>query len=730
MSGVQSSNASVAAAPSKEPLLSVSVSPALSGGPLPSGTAEPEPTRQALRSSSPAISFSQPGLSPSLSSGASGLPSLSATPLVVSSTDSSKGSSALPSATGLFPGASVTPSTSTVSGIGTDAVDQVPSNFSPLPTQNVNNSIERGNDPGDKGNASGQSGNNGSKPSRNFGGQTEPRGKSVENESGFPGGIAGIIGIAVVAVIAFLVVSVGLYKASEALPSGGILPFTWSDDSSSLDSVVIGDESPWDQVWRNASDPDITPEERAKAENAAAAIGGQFAGLLKPGAEKVRPPQVITRSAAVDINVALNRLASGDLSTSEIGSTASSSAGSIVGGGHNISPAPILAGTVASAVPKAFLPNMDLMVVLDASSSLQWRDYRRLKEALTGPGGLLDEVLSKAGAGSRVGLVEYAYDSLVVSELDSDQNRVRRRILGAFQGDMNNWNRESMFIYEVDEDFGGNVLRKVSSVREAHDARKRRESIVHEPGAEEILWDIEQAPTVSAKEVPNSMNGISREVHAALKWARFELLPVAANPEVQALINANKRLRRVLVINAGELTKGGDPIQGIPAAQSEVEDLKSAGVEVITLGVGEHQDPNLMQLATRSRNCHISAKTVDDVQGMQPLLAAAVLYSPRPSPSAAFSSAVAAALRKIRASRPQSGSSPQPLPPVVRAGGVAKEPRHGGVTKKRRSVFGRTKTRMPRGMSELSPWFNSTRKSTARPSFPSRRTTLRRFSSF
>ncbi len=696
--------------PSQLPLSSVSLSPAVS----PSASAS-------VGAVAPVI----PPPADSISVG----PESSTRPSVSTSTAAAPQSGrAVPSTTIPPAGTGVTSSTNVAASQSPSPTPSVPA-----PSSNVTNkSIDQPGIPtGDV---------SGSKPPDSV--PPNPAGKSGEPEDGrtgsdtnqqrgFPGGTAAIIGIAVFVIIAFVVVSVGLYKASGSLPSGGILPFTWSDDSSSLDSLVIGDESPWDQVWRNASDPDITKEEREQAEEAAAAIGGQFAGLLKPGAEKVRPPQVITRSAAVDLTVALNRLASGEVSCSDMGSAVSSSGGSR-GGGENLpSPSAGPSTAVAAAAVRASLPNMDLMVVLDASSSLQWRDYRRLKEALTGPGGLLDEVMSKTGSGSRVGLVEYAYDCLVVSELDSDQSRVRRRILGTFQGDMNNWDRESMFIYEVDEDYGGNVLRKVSSVREAHDAKRRRESTAHEPGAEEILWDIEQAPTVSAKEVPNSMNGISREVHVALKWARFELLPVAANPEVQALINATKRLRRVLVINAGELTKGGDPSYGISAAQNEVEDLKNAGVEVVTLGVGEHQDPNLVQLGTRSRHSHITARTVDDVQGMQPLLAAAVLHTPRPSPSAVFSSAVAAAMRKIRASKPKNGPGGQaPLPPVVRAGSVANEPLRGGVTKKRRSIFGRTKTRMPRGMSELSPWFNSTRKSNARQSFPSRRTTLRRFSSF
>ena len=46
-----------------------------------------------------------------------------------------------------------------------------------------------------------------------------------------------------------------------------------------------------------------------------------------------------------------------------------------------------------------------------------------MKDILTKPGGLNEDLLSRNG--SRVGFVEGAYDSIPVSELDTDQEAVR-----------------------------------------------------------------------------------------------------------------------------------------------------------------------------------------------------------------------------------------------------------------------------------------------------------------
>ncbi len=464
----------------------------------------------------------------------------------------------------------------------------------------------------------------------------------------------------------------------EAFFRQHLLPFSGSDTDSGLDSVVIGDESPWDQVWRNASDPDIAKETKEEGDKAAAAIGGEFAGLLKPGAERVRPPQVITRSAALDLTVALSRMTPGP-------------------GSRTARETSVVGAPAKGSVP-VDLPKVDLMFVFDASGSLQWRDYRILKEAFTCPGGLLDEIMSRTGPGSRVGFVEYAYDCLVVSELDSNQNRVRRRILGSFQGDTNNWERESMFIYEVDADLGGNALRKVTSLSE---------QVVQseEPDAEEILWDIEQAPTVTAREVPHAMNGMSREAHLALKWTQFEMMPPVANEEVQRMLNASNRLRRVLLVNAGTLTKGGDSSFGISAAEQEVEGMKQNGIEIVTLGVGEEHDEDLRQLASRRRHGHLSIEKVSDVQSRQTELANLILYTPRKRRSVKLPASVALAVRRLL-ERP-GGNAPGP----AKVPGVAKAKIHGGVTKTKRSqLLVRSKSkRMPRGLSELSPWFNNSK---------------------
>lgn len=498
----------------------------------------------------------------------------------------------------------------------------------------------------------------------------------------------GSTGVGIVSVIMVLLVGVVVYKTCAALPAGGVLPgsLRFAGTDSDLDSVVIGDESPWDTAWRNASDPGIAKETKEQADKAAAAIGGEFAGLLKPGAERVRAPQVITRSAALDLTVALSRISPGP----EVRIARESS---IV----NVIPT-----SIPTSVPDADLPKVDLMFVFDASGSLQWREYRILKEAFTGPGGLMDEIMARAGTGSRVGFVEYAYDCLVVSELDSDLDRVRRRILGSFQGDTNNWERESMFIYEVDADMGGgNALRKVTSLS-AQAARK------FEADAEEILWDIEQAPTISAREVPHAMNGMSREAHLALKWAKYELMPPVANEEVMRALMAANRLRRVLVVNAGALTKGGDTSLGVAAAVREVTSMKESGIEVVTLGVGTEQDFDLRELATRRRHGHLTLEQISDVQSLQPELVSLLMHTPRKRRSVGVQEGIALAVRKLF-EKQGAGTAAMAAPGDVP--GVAKDKRHGGVTKtKKAHLMVRSKSkRIPRGQSEL-PWFNNSNK--------------------
>lgn len=445
--------------------------------------------------------------------------------------------------------------------------------------------------------------------------------------------------MAVLSLIVVAVVAVILYRTCAAFPSSALVPSSLfansgSDDSKdSDDERVLDDESPWDRAWRSASDPDL-PEEKVEEgkEVAAREWGGEFAGLHKPGRERIRAPQVLTRPVALDLTVALSRLP--PLSESTVTSNPlSSSMGNSDEPLRDVKGANISDGEVEK-------PVVDLMFVFDASDALPWKDYRDLKESFTNPGGLLDDLMNNVGPGSRVGFVEYAYDALVVSELDSNQDVVRRRILGAFQGDANNWERGSMFIYEVDETQCCNALRKISSVteQEAGQEKKLDES--------DALWDIEHAPKVSAKEVPAHMNYSCREAHLALKWAQYEMLPPVANKEVLRKLERTNRLRRILFVNAGPLTASGDT-GGLTAAKTEIEAMKERGIEVVTLGVGPKQDPDLGKLYRSRRQPFVSLSEVAEVESKQAELVARILNTGRAKPNRLLPSEVAVVLRKL-----------------------------------------------------------------------------------
>lgn len=436
--------------------------------------------------------------------------------------------------------------------------------------------------------------------------------------SGFPGGAGGTSVIAVVSIFAVLVIAAVLYKTCAVIPSipsgfsissifgssDGSNGKSGSDDDFYHDGVA-GDDSPWDQVWRSASDlPEGTQRE---GEEVAARVGGQFAGLLKPGAARVRPPQVITRLAIPGMCMALSQLSPGS-GSSVMSITTGFSSGPLSAQQTSLleEDASIDGSDCSEEKPATMnfdmfknfeAPKIDLLFVLDASGSLSWRDYRHVKELITKPHGLVDGVMRRAHDGSRVGFIEYAYDSVVVSELDRDQDLVRRRILSAFQGDANNWDHDGMFIYEVGDDVDGNALRKV-------------DSLVSREGT--IGNDTERPPTIQAKEVPPAMNGMSREAHLALKWSRFEMLPPVANRRIQAQLQRAVRLRRVVLVNGGELTKGGQSNGGLEAALSEKSKMERAGIRIITIGIGDCVEKNLKKLATRKY--HLVTKSVKDLE--------------------------------------------------------------------------------------------------------------------
>ena len=461
----------------------------------------------------------------------------------------------------------------------------------------------------------------------------------LEDPSGnsLPGGIAGMSGIAIASFIVMLTVGAVVYKTCAVVPGVGAFGITSLFGSSDDDNEKSGytsegeerdldDDSPWDQVWKSASElPEMVV---AAGEAVAAKVGGQFAGLFKPGAARVRPPQVITRLAVPGMCMALSQLPGSDMmasasaNSSELRSFKSSrfpSSHEATSGTKSGSTSENGAGSLKTG--RLDGPKVDLLFVFDASGSLSWREYRQMKEVLTKPGGLLDDLMSKTHSGSRVGFVEYAYDSVVVSELDRDEEAVRRRILSSFQGDANNWDRDGMYIYEVGEEVGGNALRKVDSL-----VGRSSDNILEADQSRDVLeseGDVEEPPTVQAKEVPPAMNGMSREVHLALKWSRFEMLPPVVNKHIQAQVQKAGRLRRVVVINAGEFTKGGQSPGGVEAAVHEKQKMEKAGIRILTVGVGESCEVNLARVATGKS--HLSATSVSGVIPLLPKLADMIL---------------------------------------------------------------------------------------------------------
>lgn len=445
----------------------------------------------------------------------------------------------------------------------------------------------------------------------------------VSETGGLPGGVGGVSGIAIGAFLVVAIVGSVVYKSCAVFPGGagfGITSiFGSSDDGDGGHGSArydgLGDDSPWDQVWRSASE--LPERVVAAGEAAAALVGGEFAGIFKPGAARVRPPQVITRLAVPGMCMALSQLSPGSVGSEVFSSVSghSSESKSFRSSRFPSSPGSLeVSGSVNAGdrekkkVAGGACPKVDLLFVFDASGSLSWRDYRSLKEILTKPGGLIDTVIRRAGNGSRIGFIEYAYDSVVVSELDRDEESVRRRILSSFQGDANNWDRSGMYIYEVGEDAGGNALRKVDSLVQ----RNKKDEMQDEESIEGGSGDIEEPPTVQAKEVPPAMNGMSREAHLALKWCRFEMLPPVANRRIQEQLQNALRLRRVVVVNAGELTKGGQSDMGMEAALEEKREMEKLGIRILTVGIGEEHEKDLSKLATGKS--HLSAASVEGAE--------------------------------------------------------------------------------------------------------------------
>ncbi|PXF45369.1 hypothetical protein BWQ96_04889 [Gracilariopsis chorda] len=448
-------------------------------------------------------------------------------------------------------------------------------------------------------------------------------------------------GIALASLAVVVVVGAVVYKSCAIFPTGGKSLNPSTSGSSGNDGGLLSsngdsgfyhddDESPWGQVWRSASE---LPESIVEmGQEVAASVGGQFAGLLRPGAARVRPPQVITRLAIPGMCMALSQLSPDSIESDAMSSNSGQSSeppsfrsSRVSSSSQEHSSAVMRMETVSDKTRRnlaAYKPRLDLLFVFDASGAMSWRDYRKLKEILSSPGGIIDNVQSRVHDGSRIGFVEYAYDSVVVSELDRDSDAVRRRILSSFQGDANNWDSNNMYIYEVGDVIWGNALRKVDSLVNSNG--RTGSSLTSGMGASSE-GDIEESPIVQATEVPPAMNGMCREVHLALKWSRYEIIPPAANKHIQSQLQNAQRLRRVVLFNGGELTKGGTSDQGFKSACREKLEMEELGIRLITVGIGDGQESELGKLATGKS--FMSVPSVDELVPCVPELVQMIVKS-------------------------------------------------------------------------------------------------------
>ena len=79
------------------------------------------------------------------------------------------------------------------------------------------------------------------------------------------------------------------------------------------------------------------------------------------------------------------------------------------------------------------------------------------------------------------------------------------------------------------------------------------------------------------------------------------MLPSVANEEALRNLHVANCLRRVRLINAGELTDGSENTTGVSAATMQMEAMKKYGIEVATLAVGPAQDREPRHVATNWR---------------------------------------------------------------------------------------------------------------------------------
>jgi hypothetical protein len=466
-----------------------------------------------------------------------------------------------------------------------------------------------------------------------------------------------VVGISVI--LSVIIVSLAAFVAHRRLPADSLLRFSKTssvgDDIDSL-TAFQGPVAPNEKF---TSAVNLSPEAFAVGEAVATAMGGIFAGFMHPGTNKVRPPQVISRAPEPESLMSLSDLNAGGADTSKkrilLFATRTSTGGEanfesdFLADQHGSSAGHIPGMDMPWMIGANRRPKVDLIVCMDASGSLSWSEYRIAKETFTRPGGLLDSLMSAASEGSRIAFIEYAYDSVVVSELDDNVDRVKRRVLSCFQGDANNWDRNCMYIYEEDKTFGGNSLRKASILNRSTQWPSDDEDSSNAMAGERIASngrvgcdrakrhkiapdslqpsqtdlenyakyrnkEREKAQIAREREVPPAMNGLSREVHLALKWSRLEMLPPLVDRKLEHRLQRANRLRRVLIVNAGDFTHGGLVDDGLSSAREQVNEMEGSNIAVITVGIGSSQEPSLESLATGDPAAHFALEVSSDIE--------------------------------------------------------------------------------------------------------------------
>ncbi|CAN8061298.1 unnamed protein product [Agarophyton chilense] len=204
-------------------------------------------------------------------------------------------------------------------------------------------------------------------------------------------------GVSIAPLAAVFVVGALMYRSCAIFPDLGKALALSAYESSNHDGNIMSsmisfessryvEDSPRRQMWKSASEHSNAAVEMEQ--EAAAAVRGQFATVLKPGAARVRPPDVMTRLTILGICMSLEQEAS----------SSKEKFNSEVGMEH------VQQARRGTAIIEKIM--VDLSFVFDASGAPSWRNFRRMREILCTQGGVIDNVQKQVHEGSTVGFLE------------------------------------------------------------------------------------------------------------------------------------------------------------------------------------------------------------------------------------------------------------------------------------------------------------------------------------